>query len=173
MLRPPFEPIILSYWARFRSRAFNPEVATALVSALSGVALCPRNTVAVTKPTPGTEPLWVYPDPDHAAGWLDRLYALDPTGSSPLEYAAACFAETVRSHPYTDGNGRLGRAFFHGALAQTLDLPCPIIPLGPAMYAHAPVLTASLRAATIDGDWPGYFAVMRTIVATALELCDH
>ncbi len=86
--------------------------------------------------------------------------------------AALCFQEVVRSHPFPNGNGRLGRAFFHGALALVLDLPCPFLPLGPVMYLHAPVLTTRLRAAATGKDVAGYLAAMRTVVADALDLAD-
>jgi hypothetical protein len=172
MLRPPLEPVVLSYWDRFRARGFTQDAATALVSALSGAVVRPRTEGAVTRAQRGSEPTWRYPDPDHAAGWLDRLYSLEPDEDAPFIYAAGCFAEVVRSHPYPNGNGRLGRAFFHGALAEVMGLTCPFLPLGPAMYLHAETLTQSLRTATRTNAWRDYHRSVSVILREAMAVCD-
>lgn len=69
---------------------------------------------------------------------IRRLNAGDP--SDPFRHAAMVYFETLVIHPFRDGNGRLARLLFQGALFKSLGLRAPVLPLRPVMLRNRPHL---------------------------------
>ncbi|MBM9462374.1 Fic family protein [Aeromicrobium sp. YIM 150415] len=62
---------------------------------------------------------YVPPDPDRVVGLMtDLLRYLNGAAHAPLVQAAIVHAQFETIHPFTDGNGRVGRALIHTVLAR-------------------------------------------------------
>lgn len=62
---------------------------------------------------------FVPPDPDRVPGYMEDLVDyMNGSAHAPLIQAAVVHAQFETIHPFTDGNGRVGRALIHTALAR-------------------------------------------------------
>lgn len=94
----------------------------------------------------------VFPPAEQAAGWLDRIEAVEQTHPHPFASACFAYAQTVLSHPYQDGNGRLARAMYQRSLGRSGLLAGPLLPLGPLVYANHRVHDRALRHLGMTGN---------------------
>lgn len=95
----------------------------------------------------------LFASPDDGGGLAAILRSLGQADLDPWAFACGAFAATVILHPFIDGNGRLARALFQGALASRRRLTAPTLPLGPASYCQATALIAAVRALGVSSDW--------------------
>jgi hypothetical protein len=171
LLRPASEPTTFSYWDRFRTWAVDDASMIELASCLLGRPTAYRTTACGTPPDPQGYSQ-AFPKPEVARTWLSSAppprerVAPDEAFSSALVWLAAA----VLHHPLPDGNGRLGRALFQGALARSSGLSCPLLPLGPYTYASGREAMAAWIALGHRGDWRPLVALYEKILAEILQL---
>ena len=90
------------------------------------------------------EASFVPPPPDQVPGLMDDLMAyLNGSAHAPLIQAALVHAQFETIHPFTDGNGRVGRALIHCVLARRRLTPTAMLPIS--------LVLATLRDTYIDG----------------------
>ncbi|KAK0351400.1 hypothetical protein LTR94_025102, partial [Friedmanniomyces endolithicus] len=171
LLRPAPEPILHSYRDRFRLWSIDDPSVIALASCLLGRPTAYRTTSCGTHVDPDGY-RQVFPPPEIAVKWLDHQAPL-PEGGDILEALVAAFsvlAAVVLYHPFPDGNGRVGRALFHGALVRVLGLNCPLIPLGPFTYVRGRAVMEAWVALGMEGDWVPLIRAYEAALADVVEL---
>jgi Fic family protein len=89
---------------------------------IGGSDACPRGALHVP-PAPGRVPALM----DDLAGWCTRV------DIDPVTRAAVAHAQFETIHPYTDGNGRTGRAIIHTILRQGRVVTASIVPTSAAL----------------------------------------
>ena len=88
--------------------------------------------------------VFVPPPPDQVPALMDDLMAyLNGSAHAPLVQAALVHAQFETIHPFTDGNGRVGRALIHCVLARRRLTPTAMLPVS--------LVLATLRETYIDG----------------------
>ena len=161
---------MLSYWPNWMRHGWTAFEARQLVSALVGVEVPNRSGPIHTEADPDGVST-VFPEAEDAKGWLDRVRSqVEADNLTPFTSACFSYAVVALNHPFPDGNGRLARAFFHGALGRSLGLTCPFIPLGPICYLHHRRLGAGLRSLSATGDWEPFVGMMADFTSEALAL---
>jgi Fic family protein len=81
--------------------------------------------------------LFVPPPPDTVAGYIDDLVAFTNRDDLPvLVQAAIAHAQFESIHPFTDGNGRIGRAIINTVLRRRGTTQRVIVPIASALVAH-------------------------------------
>ncbi len=81
--------------------------------------------------------LYVPPPPDTVEGYLDDLLRFANRDDLPaLVQAALAHAQFESIHPFTDGNGRIGRALINAVLRLRGATTCVVIPLASALVAR-------------------------------------
>lgn len=81
--------------------------------------------------------LYVPPPPETVAGYLDDLMAFaNRDDLSALVQAAIAHAQFESIHPFTDGNGRVGRALINAALRRRGVTTTVVVPLASALVAR-------------------------------------
>lgn len=87
----------------------------------------------------GTSPVrtkYVAPHPEHVADLVDDLVTyLETTDDPPLVRAALSHAQLETTHPWTDGNGRTGRALIQAVLARTGVISGGVLPVS-VVFGH-------------------------------------
>lgn len=155
--RPAVEPVLLEVWPEFVRQAMPP--VSDLTSDLLGKPAIERQGPSATvRCLDGTRS--VFPPPAEAAGWLHRLQAAEAARHPPFALACFAYAQTVLSHPYHDGNGRLARALYQRSLARSGLLAGPYLPLGPLIYANHRVHDRALQHLGSTGDWGPFVEVI-------------
>ncbi len=87
---------------------------------------------------------FVPPDPERVGGLVTDLIAyLNGAAHSPLIQAAVVHAQFETIHPFTDGNGRVGRALIHTVLARRGLTDRAVVPVS--------LVLATLRDRYIEG----------------------
>lgn len=167
--RPAAEPILEMFSARFQQWALDDMSMRNLTCYLVGQTVTPRSGMMRILPEKSGL-VSRFPSADIAAGWLARLN--DDYASIQNILSASCYAyaSAVLNHPFSDGNGRLGRALFQASLWRRLTGDLPILPFGPATYVRRDVLRQALVGLGTDGDWEPFVDAMASILETALEL---
>ncbi|HST49590.1 Fic family protein [Jatrophihabitans sp.] len=98
--------------------------------------------------------LYVPPPPDTVEGYLDDLLSFANRNDLPaLAQAALAHAQFESIHPFTDGNGRIGRALINAVLRRRGATTSVVIPLASALVArrdHYFELLHSYRRGDID-----------------------
>ncbi len=87
---------------------------------------------------------FVPPKPERVPALLtDLMGYLNGAGHSPIVQAGLAHAQFETIHPYTDGNGRVGRALIHTVLTRRGLTPDAVLPVS--------MVLSTLRGAYIDG----------------------
>lgn len=115
----------------------------------------------------------VFPPAEQAAGWLDRIERVERTHPHPFAMACFAYAQTVLSHPYQDGNGRLARAMYQRSLGRSGLLARPLLPLGPLVYANHRLHDRALQHLGMTGDWDPFVEVMLGLTRKAAAFSRH
>ncbi len=81
--------------------------------------------------------LYVPPPPDTVSSYIDDLIAFaNRDDLSVLAQAAVAHAQFESIHPFTDGNGRIGRALINAILRYRRITTRVVVPLASALVAH-------------------------------------
>ena len=166
-LRPATEPIACSYWRRFAGCEIDEAAALNIASALAGRKLVYRKGPAVGKSPKGNvgfEPLEV------ASLWLSKIcdaWTRDDLLPGLPIYA---FAQTIMTHPFSDGNGRFARLMVNAALARCAGLEQPEIALAPSFYRRGEGLAVALHALSDDQEWSPLVSVFLSVLEEAVSL---
>jgi Fic family protein len=81
--------------------------------------------------------LYVPPPPNTVPGYMDDLVAFANRDDLPsLAQAALAHAQFESIHPFTDGNGRIGRALINTVLRRRAATARIVVPLASALVAH-------------------------------------
>ena len=166
LLRPAMEPIALSYWPRLRAFELDDEGAVNLASALDGRSIGYRDRPCVGRSERGNigfEPV------DMSRGWLTKLHRVAGDSSLRLALPLFAFAQTLMSHPFRDGNGRMSRLMLHAGLAKILDLSWPALPLAPFFYQRAESIGDQLSHLNFTRKWDGFYIFMLNFID---EICS-
>ncbi|MNQ06735.1 Fic/DOC family protein [compost metagenome] len=169
LIRPSVEPIIFSYWNRFKKWSIDDDSVLSLAGCLCGREIKYRTSIAASLPNDIWESA-LYPSPDIAGNWLSSL----PTpreDSQILEGLSAAFhvlASFVCYHPLEDGNGRVGRALFQGALARCLGLSSPMLAVTPLVCFNAAAVIRGHRRLGAEGDWTEFVQAYHIILRDSL-----
>ncbi|SEM68097.1 Fic family protein [Streptacidiphilus jiangxiensis] len=108
---------------------------------VGGNAYSPRGAEYVP-PAPGE----VLPLMEDLAAFISESHPL------PLVQAALVHAQFETIHPYTDGNGRTGRALIHTVLARQGLAVGHVLPISMSLLAHAREYIAGLNAYRYEGE---------------------
>lgn len=169
--RPAAEPILSVAWTAFISDTVRQTISP-ILSGLLGHPAEPRQGPSAThRARDGSRT--VFPPASEAAGWLDRIDASERTSADPFALALFAYAQTVLSHPYRDGNGRLARAMYQRSLARSGLLHGPFLPLGPLVYANHRIHDGALQHLGTTGDWNPFIAVMLGLTRKAAAFTAH
>jgi Fic family protein len=81
--------------------------------------------------------LYVPPPPDEVPGYCEDLLRFANRDDVPvLAQAAVAHAQFESIHPFTDGNGRIGRALINAVLRRRRTTTRLVVPLASALVAH-------------------------------------
>jgi hypothetical protein len=95
---------------------------------------------------------FVPPPPGHVRALMDDLVAYASGGvHAPLIQAALAHAQFETIHPYTDGNGRVGRALIHTILTRRGLTPSAVLPLSLVLLTRSDHYLAGLAAYRYSG----------------------
>lgn len=156
--RPATEPALRPLWPKLMGHTRIADIDN-LLNALLGETSVHRQHRSTTRYAhDGTRS--VFPPVHEARGWLGRIDASEGSETDPLAQACFAYAQTVLSHPYQDGNGRLARAMYQRSLGRSGLLSGPLLPLGPLVYANHRVHDRALQHLGSAGDWSPFVAVM-------------
>lgn len=168
--RPAVEPVLLDVWPEFVGKNMPP--VSDLTSDLLGRPAIERHGPSATvRCCDGTRS--VFPPTAEAADWLHRIRAAEAGDPEPFALACFAYAQTVLSHPYNDGNGRLARAMYQRSLGRSGLLAGPLLPLGPLVYANHRVHDRALQHLGSTGDWGPFVAVMFGLTRKAAAFTAH
>ena len=168
--RPPGELAAWRLWRLLERGPLRREDIAALSRLLGGPAALRTKPLATTPLASGERSSYL--PPERIPERLDRLLArlADPhPGLPPLLHATGIYFETLCIHPLPDGNGRLARLLFLGALRQTLGLAAPLVPLGPAIALHRAHVLGCYFAWYLDRDPRPLVDFVLAAVAATLE----
>ncbi|MEU6406188.1 Fic family protein [Streptomyces sp. NPDC046985] len=106
---------------------------------------------------------YVPPPPSRVPALMEDLSAfLSQSHPLPLVQAALIHAQFETIHPYTDGNGRTGRALIHTVLARQGLAVGHVLPISMSLLSHAREYIAGLNAYRYEGDASGPSALAGT-----------
>lgn len=164
-LRPAVEPIACSYWARLRTLDIDASTALKAGSAMAGRPLVYRKGPAVGRSLNGNVR---FPPLESAGKWLETIAAVARAPKARSALPAYCFAQTIMTHPFADGNGRFARLMVHAALAHCCGLAGPAIALAPVFYRRAEALGTALTALSERRDWSRFNRVFFSALNEAI-----
>lgn len=119
---------------------------------------------------------FVPPPPERVPDLMDDLVRyLNGGVHAPLVQAALAHAQFETIHPYTDGNGRVGRALIHTVLTRRGLTPSAVLPISLVLLTRSNDYLAGLTAYRYDGPADGAdaangFATWLGAFLTASEL---
>lgn len=124
---------------------------------------------------------FVPPPHDEVPAYMDDLLSyINTIGDSPLVAALLTHAQFETIHPFPDGNGRVGRALFHGVLHRAGIVTGGVLPLSVALQRDKDRYVKALTAYRYDaGDstsstrseaTSAYVMMMLDFVNTAVEM---
>jgi len=164
-LRPAVEPIACAYWSRLVSFEIDDALALKMASAMAGQPLVYRKGAATGRSDNGDVQFGPLESARH---WLAEITRIANTPELRTALPAYCFAQTIMTHPFSDGNGRFGRLMVHAALGRCAGLTGPKIALAPAFYRRGEALALALTALSQDGDWSEFNRVFLSALDDAV-----
>ncbi len=168
--RPMVEPILRHAWPTF-DRRLTSAYADRWVDSLVG-RCTPRQT-GQGRTLPGRDGSRViFASSAEPSLWWQRINGEEDL-NHPLASACFAYAQTVLSHAYQDGNGRLARVMYIRSLARSGLLAGPLLPLGPLVYANARVHDGALQHLGTTGDWDPFVKVMLGLTRKAAAFTRH
>ncbi len=104
----------------------------------------------------------------------DLVDDMNGAAHSPLVQAALVHAQFETIHPFTDGNGRVGRALIHTVLARRGLMTTAILPISLVLSTWRDRYVAGLVAYRYDGDpaEAGSIAGVRAWISTFVEAAE-
>jgi Fic family protein len=103
------------------------------------------------------EAIFVPPTPDLVPACLSEFETfLHNETLAPLVHSGLMHAQFETIHPFTDGNGRMGRLLVTLLLCQRKVLGEPLLYLSSYLKAHRQEYYRRLQAIREDGDWEGW-----------------
>jgi hypothetical protein len=166
-LRPAIEPVALAYWARLSSFEIDDALALKAASAMAGQALVYRKGPATGRSSNGD----VHFGPlESTSDWLKNIGKAARTAEMLTALPAYCFAQTIMTHPFSDGNGRFARLMVHAALGRCASVSGPRIALAPAFYRRGEALASALTTLSEYGDWSEFNQVFFSTLDEASTL---
>ena len=96
---------------------------------------------------------------------LVRFVARDDL--APVVQAAIAHAQFETIHPFTDGNGRIGRALVHAILRRRRLTPRTIVPVAAALLADPEAYFEGLSRFRLEGDASGFVELFCTRASVA------
>ncbi|KNX37420.1 Fic family protein [Luteipulveratus halotolerans] len=102
----------------------------------------------------------------------DLLGYVNRGGDSPLLTAVLAHAQFETIHPYVDGNGRVGRALFHGVLHRAGTVTGGVLPLSLALTSDLRTYVDALTSYRYD-DSVGAAQGVSAYVETMLDLVNR
>jgi Fic family protein len=98
---------------------------------------------------------FVPPPPQHVEALMDDLVGyLNGGVHAPLVQAALVHSQFETIHPYTDGNGRVGRALIHTVLTRRGLTPSAVLPVSLVLLTRSDAYLDGLTAYRYEGE-PG------------------
>ena len=123
---------------------------------------------------------FVPPAPEAVPAAVDDLVAyLNGAVHSPLVQAALVHAQFETIHPFTDGNGRVGRALIHTVLARRGLTPDAVLPISLVLSTLHETYVGGLTAYRYDASpasaegtaaWAGW---VRTFAEATMQACEQ
>jgi Fic family protein len=96
---------------------------------------------------------FIPPPEDHVHALMSDLTAyMNSALHAPLIQAALVHAQFETIHPFTDGNGRVGRALIHTVLARRGMVRMAVLPVSLVMLTRSDAYVAGLTAYRYDGE---------------------
>lgn len=96
---------------------------------------------------------FVPPPPEHVRGLAEDLVRYAGGGvHAALVQAALVHAQFETIHPYTDGNGRVGRALIHTVLTRRGLTPAAVLPVSLVLLTRSDAYVEGLTAYRYDGE---------------------
>lgn len=121
----------------------------------------------------GSSPLsaqFVPPPHEEVAAFMDDLLTYVNTGGdSPLVAALLVHAQFETVHPFPDGNGRVGRALFHGLLHRAGAVTGGVLPLSLALKEDRSAYVEALTAYRYEGNGNARRAATSSYVEQMLD----
>lgn len=115
---------------------------------------------------------FVPPPPQYVAGLMEDLVSYAGGGvHAPLVQAALVHAQFETIHPYTDGNGRVGRALIHTVLTRRGLTPTAVLPVSLVLLTRSDVYLEGLTAYRYEGE-PGSAAAQEAVVGWLRTFLD-
>jgi Fic family protein len=106
---------------------------------------------------------FVPPPPDRVSALMDDLVSYAGGGGhAPLVQAALVHAQFETIHPYTDGNGRVGRALIHTILTRRGLTPSAVLPVSLVLLTRTDAYLSGLTAYRYTGG-PGSSTAQRAV----------
>lgn len=166
-LRPAVEPLLYRY-KDIRLDDFNHPLINQMVSLYYGALSRVRDAEAKSW-TDESGNYVQFPPAEHARGYIDRIRTGLDTTVDPIQASAYVIAETILSHPYPDGNGRLGRLLGLISLARFCGHSFVPVPLAPIILANYDKYILWLNSLSETGDWTSFVATYDVFVNEALD----
>jgi len=120
----------------------------------------------------GFEKARFVPPPPHEVPRLMTEFAAylsNSSGTPPLLAAGIAHYQFETIHPFSDGNGRLGRMLITLSLCDGSSLTEPLIYPSGYIDRHKQAYYDSLREVSLKGDWGGWLKYFLTAVLTEAE----
>ena len=166
-LRPAVEPLLYRY-KEVHPDGFNHALINQMVSLYYGALSRVRDTEAKSW-TDESGNYVQFPPAENAMGYIDRIRTSLDTTVDPIQASAYVVAETILSHPYPDGNGRLGRLLGLICLARFCGHSFLPVPLGPVILANYDRYILWLNSLSETGDWTSFVATYDAFINEALD----
>ncbi|GAA0438837.1 hypothetical protein Acor_79110 [Acrocarpospora corrugata] len=122
---------------------------------------------------------FVPPPPEHVQPLMDDLVTyVNGAQHAPLVQAAMAHAQFETIHPFTDGNGRVGRALIHTVLARRGLTRQAILPISLVLLTQSDAYVAGLTAyrygeeAAADGAVADWLEIFLAAASTAADQAD-
>jgi len=153
LARPAPELAARIVWDRLAANSLGPDELLQAAMVLGGEAHFRSGRAFTSTFATGERLEFLKPEQidGRLASLLERLNR-PRAGSHPFTHAVGIYFDMLLIHPLPDGNGRLARLLFQGALRQTIGLRAPILPLGPACARNRPALISGYLAWQFDRD---------------------